>query len=183
MQSKEQYLNLYRECRTLIGQHSAPVMNVLRDESHDELLRMGFSTRQVEDYKYTDVEALMAPDYGLNISRLDIPVNPYDVFKCDVPNMSTSLYFVVNDRFYTKALPKVALPEGVILGSLKEMAEQYPDFVAKYYGHLADVKTDAITALNTMLAQDGLLLYVPKGVVVEKPNQLVNILQIGRAHV
>ena len=32
-------------------------------------------------------------------------------------------------------------------------------------------------ALNTLLAQDGLLLYVPKGVVVEKPIQLVNILR------
>ena len=166
-----QYLSLYRECRTLIGQHSAPVMNVLRDEAHDELLRMGFPTRQAEDYKYTDVEALLAPDYGLNISRLDIPVNPYDVFKCDGPNMSTALYFVVNDRFYTKELPKVALPEGVILGSLREMAEQYPDLVAKHYGRLADVKAEAVTALNTMLAQDGLLLYVPKGVVAEKPIQ------------
>jgi hypothetical protein len=124
MQSKEQYLNLYRECRTLIGQHSAPVMNVLRDEAHDELLRMGFPTRQAEDYKYTDVEALLAPDYGLNISRLDIPVNPYDVFKCDVPNMSTALYFVVNDRFYTKALPKVALPEGVILSDWSYQREK-----------------------------------------------------------
>ena len=177
MQSKEQYLNLYRECRALIGLHSAPVMNALRDEAHDELFRMGFPTRQNEDYKYTDVEALLAPDYGLNISRLDIPVNPYDVFKCDVPNMSTALYFVVNDRFYSKVLPKVAQPEGVILGSLKEMAEKHPDLVAKHYGRLADVKNDAITSLNTMLAQDGLLLYVPKGVVVEKPIQLVNILR------
>ena len=111
MQSKEQYLNLYRECRSLIGRHSAPVMNVLRDEAHDELLRMGFPTRKDEEYKYTDVEAIFAPDYGINLGRLDIPVNPYDVFKCDVPNMSTSLYFIVNDRFYLKALPKVALPD------------------------------------------------------------------------
>ena len=63
MQSKEQYLNLYRECRSLIGRHSAPVMNVLRDEAHDELLRMGFPTRKDEEYKYTDVEAIFAPDY------------------------------------------------------------------------------------------------------------------------
>ena len=175
--SSAQYLNLYRECRSLIGRHSAPVMNVLRDEAHDELLRMGFPTRQDEEYKYTDVEAIFAPDYGINLGRLDIPVNPYDVFKCDVPNMSTSLYFIVNDRFYMKALPKVALPEGVLLGSLKEIAEQYPDFVSKYYGQLADTRSNAITALNTMFAQDGLLLYVPKGVVVEKPIQLVNILR------
>lgn len=177
MQSKAQYLNLFRECRDLIARHSSEVMNALRDEACAHLEQQGFPTRSVEDYKYTDVEALFAPDYGLNISRLDIPVNPYDAFKCDVPNMSTSLYFMVNDTFYNRALPKAILPEGVILGSLKELSAQYPELVAKHYGQLAHTKEDPVTALNTMLAQDGLLVYVPKGVVVEKPIQLVNILR------
>ena len=177
MQSKEQYLALYREHRNLIASHSSEVMNALRDEACRHLEQSGFPTKRVEDYKYTDVESLFTPDYGVNIGRLDIPVNPYDVFKCDVPNMSTSLYFVVNDTFYNHALPKAALPEGVILGSLKELSAQYPELASRYYGQLARTEEDAITALNTMLAQDGLLLYVPKGVVVEKPIQLVNILR------
>ena len=36
---------------------------------------------------------------------------------------------------------------------------------------------DAINALNTMLAQDGLLVYVPRGVVVDRTIQVVNILR------
>lgn len=91
--------------------------------------------------------------------------------------MSTSLYFVVNDVFYNKALPKPHLPEGVIFGSLKEMAQQHPELVKKYYGKLADTSEDGVTAFNTAFAQDGVLLYVPKNVVVEKPIQLVNILR------
>ena len=177
MQSKEQYLNLYSECRELIARHSSDVMNAQRDTAHAELQRMGLPTKRDEDYKYTDVDALFAPDYGLNLNRLDIPVNPYDAFRCDVPNLSTALYFVVNDRFYAKALPKVSLPEGVIIGSLRELSAQYPELVTRHYGTLADVKDNAVTALNTMLAQDGLFLYIPKGIVMEKPIQLVNILR------
>ena len=177
MQSKQQYLNLYKECRSLIASHSSETMNALRDKAYADLEQSGFPTKRVEDYKYTDVEALFAPDYGVNINRLDIPVNPYDVFKCDVPNMSTSLYFVVNDTFYNRALPKATLPEGVILGSLKELSEKHPNLVAKHYGQLACTGEDAVAALNTMLAQDGLFLYVPKGVVVDKTIQLVNILR------
>ena len=177
MQSKQQYLNLYKECRSLIASHSSETMNALRDKAYADLEQSGFPTKRVEDYKYTDVEALFAPDYGVNINRLDIPVNPYDVFKCDVPNMSTSLYFVVNDTFYNRALPKATLPEDVILGSLKELSEKHPDLVAKHYGQLACTGEDAVAALNTMLAQDGLFLYVPKGVVVDKTIQLVNILR------
>ncbi|MGL4851280.1 MAG: Fe-S cluster assembly protein SufD, partial [Phocaeicola sp.] len=80
-------------------------------------------------------------------------------------------------EFYNKVLPKVELPEGVLLGSLKEMALQHPELVAKHYGKLADTSKDGVTAFNTTFAQDGLLLYVPKGVVVDKPIQLVNILR------
>mgnify|MGYP003105997257 CR=1 FL=1 len=105
------------------------------------------------------------PDFGLNLNRLAIPVNPYEVFKCDVPNMSTSLYFVVNDTFYNRALPTGNLPEGVIFGSLKEVAEQHPELVKKYYGQLADTSKDGVTAFNTAFAQDGVVFYVPKNVV------------------
>lgn len=118
---------------------------------------------------------LLAPDYGVNINRLDIPVNPYDVFRCDVPNLSTSLYFVVNDTFYGKMLPKAYLPEGVYAGGMRTFMEKYPEVASRYYGKAAPTGKDGIIALNTMLAQDGFVVYVPEGVVVERPIQLVNI--------
>jgi len=161
----------------MLCEHSASVLNALRDQAFEDFQRLGFPTQKVERYKYTDVEEAFAPNYGLNINRLQIPVNPYDVFKCDVPNLSTSLYFMVNDQFYDKELPAVALPEGVIVGSLKEAAEQHPELIEKYYGKLARTSKDAINALNTMLCQDGLFIYVPKNVVVERPVQVVNILR------
>ena len=177
MNSEQQYIELFAQCEAMICKHSAEVLNSPRAKAFEDFKRQGFPTRKVEAYKYTDVSNAFAPDYGLNLNRLDIPVNPYDAFRCDVPNMSTALYFMVNDSFYNKALPKSNLPEGVLLGSLKDLSESYPELVGRYYGKLADKSKDAVVALNTMLAQDGLLLYVPKGVVVEKPIQLVNILR------
>ena len=47
----------------------------------------------------------------------------------------------------------------------------------KYYGKLADTSKDGVTAFNTTFAQDGVIFYVPKNVIVEKPIQLVNILR------
>lgn len=177
MRTEQQYIDLFSHCEALICQHSAEVLNAPRARAFADFERLGFPTRKQEKYKYTDVCKLFEPDYGLNLKRLDIPVNPYEVFKCDVPNMSTSLYFVVNDAFYNKALPKATLPEGVLLGSLKELAEQHPALVKKYYGKLADTSKDGVTAFNTAFAQDGFMLYVPKGVVVDKPIQLINILR------
>ena len=172
-----QYTDIYKECRDMLCQHSTEVMNAVRDQAFGDFQAQGFPTRKVERYKYTDMEKLFEPDYGLNLKRLDIPVNPYNAFKCDVPNLSTSLYFIVNDAFYSKNDPNAPLPEGVIIGSLKEEADQHPELIGKYYARIAKTDEDAVTALNTMLAQDGLLVYVPKHVVVDRAIQVINILR------
>jgi Fe-S cluster assembly protein SufD len=177
MGAKQQYIDLYSENKELILQHSSDVMNKHREKAFADFNLLGFPSQKQEEYKYTNVDKLFEPDYGLNLSRIHIPVNPYEIFKCDVPNLSTSLYFVVNDIFYDKALPKAHLPEGVLLGSLNRLSAEHPELIGKYYGKLADTSKDGITALNTFLAQDGFLLYVPKNVQIEKPIQLVNTLR------
>ena len=173
--SEEQYIDLFRECSEMICENSAEAMNAVRETAFEDFQRLGLPTKKVERYRYTDIQKIFAPDYGLNLKRLRIPVNPYDAFRCDVPNLSTNLYFVVNDMFYDEEKPKGHLPEGVVVDSLRKFSDEHPEIVSKYYGKIA--KNDGITALNTMLAQDGLVVYVPKGVKVEKTVQVINILR------
>lgn len=177
MSSEKQYIDLYTQHRDTIFAHSAEPLNAVRDKAFDDFSVQGFPSQKVERYKYTNTQSLFLPDYGVNVNRLEIPADPYKAFRCDVPNMSTSLYFVVNDSFYDKLLPKAPLPEGVIVGSLKKEAENNPQLINKYYSHIAATDKDAVTALNTMLAQDGLLVYVPKNVRVERTIQIINIMR------
>ncbi|MBR1412879.1 MAG: Fe-S cluster assembly protein SufD [Prevotella sp.] len=180
MSSEQQYIELYEQARQMIFNHAPEEMNAVRDEAFEDFKRQGFPSRKVERYKYTDIDKLFAPDYGVNLNRLEIPVDPYQAFRCDVPNLSTSLYFVVNDTFYNKALPQASLPTGVIIGSLRDHFSHRSPLTAhlsKYYAKLAKTSDDAITALNTMLAQDGMLVYVPKNVKVDRAIQVINILK------
>ena len=173
MQSEQQYIELYNEAREMIFSHAPEAMNAVRDEAFEDFRKQGFPSKKVERYKYTDIQKLFEPDFGVNVNRLQIPVDPYETFRCDVPNLSTSLYFVVNDMFFHDEKPKGHLPEGVIIGSMRD----YPELVSKYYTKLAKTGEDAVTALNTMLAQDGLLVYVPKNVKVDRAIQVINILK------
>ena len=175
MNSERQYIDLYEQCRSMISGHSCDVMNAGREVAYEAFREGGLPTRKVEEYKYTNMQELMAPDLGLNLNRLDIPVDPYEAFRCDVPNLSTQLYFVINDMFYAKALPKVELPEGVIVDSICHAAEAHSELLTQYYGTAA--MADPVTNINTMLAQDGLFVYVPKGVTVDRTIQVVNILR------
>lgn len=175
MKAEQQYIDLFAQCEDLVCRESSGVMNVPRAAALADFERLGFPSSRAEDYRYTDVSRSFAPDYGMNLKRVKIPVNPQDVFHCDVPNLSTSLYFVVNDSFYHQALPKAHLPEGVYVGSLKDFSNERPEVVSRYYGKLATSSKNGIVALNTMFAQDGFVVYVPQGVAVERPIQLVNI--------
>ena len=182
--SEQQYIDLYEQAGEMIKSHSAEVMNAVRDEAFRDFQRLGFPSKKVERYKYTDIASLFAPDYGLNLNRLEIPVDPYEAFRCDVPNLSTNLYFVVNDSFYRSDKRELknnsslityhsSLPEGVIISSMRE----HPEIVERYYAKLAKTAEDGVTALNTMLAQDGMLVYVPRDVKVERAIQVINILK------
>ncbi len=173
-----QYIDLYKEQSSEIKKYSSEALNAVRDQAFEDFQRIGLPNRKVERYKYTDVQKIFAPEtYGVNIKRLEFPINPYDIFKCGIPNLSTSLYFVVNDIFYTKAMPQAHLPEGVIVDSLSHAAQENPELVSKYYAKLAKTSEDGVTALNTMLAQDGLFVYVPKNVKIDRAIQVVNILR------
>jgi Fe-S cluster assembly protein SufD len=176
MNSEQQYIDLYQQARNMIFGFSSDVMNSVRETAFDDFKRLGFPSKKVERYKYTDVAPLFAPDYGVNLNRLQIPVDPYQAFRCDVPNLSTALYFVVNDAFYATD-SKGVKQEGIIVDSLKKVSQERPELVAPYYAQLAKSGDDGVTALNTMLAQDGLLVYVPKNVKVERTVQVINILR------
>ena len=182
MASEQQYIELYEQARQMICDHAPEAMNAVRDAAFERFKAKGFPSRKEERYKYTDLQELFEPDYGVNLNRLEIPADPYQTFRCDVPNLSTSLYFIVNDAFYGKSSAKSQLPDSVIVGSLSEFAAKRPDIVSRYYNLLAGKDEAAVSDLNTMLAQDGLLVYVPRNTVVDRAVQVINILKAPAAN-
>ena len=172
------YIDLYKSHHESIKKHSASVMNSFRDAAFAQFEKLGFPTVALENYKYTDLKEALSIDYGLNINRIPIPVNPYDVFKCDVPGIHSYLYFVVNDGFYPVSDPRNSkLPDGVIIGSVKEVAATHPELLKDYFGKLSSTKEDGLVAFNGAFAQDGFFMYVPENMILDKPVQLVNIMR------
>lgn len=173
-----QYIDLFVENRAAIDGHSAGALNALRDDALAALRDTRLPRKGDEDYEATDLESFFAPDYGINVNRLNVGGGLAEAFRCEVPNLSTSLFFFLNDAFQAGAHSAETLPDGVIVKSLRAAAEENADLVARYYGKLASLSC-ASTALNTLLSQDGVFVYIPKSTRVEKPIQIVNILNGG----
>ena len=190
---EQQYKEIYTQNKSLINSNSAEVLNAKRETAFADFSRLGFPTNKDEDFLYTNLAEWFAPDYGLNINALNIPVNPYEIFHCGVHGINAHLFFVVNEQFYSSTTPTdrtvaersrstlsnqlAGLPEGVLAGSLKQFAKSQPELIAKYYGTIAATDKDGTVAFNTTFAQDGFFLYVPENVKLEKPIQLINVIR------
>jgi len=173
MNALKQYIDLYDETRELLEQQSPALLNKVRREARERIEGARLPRRGSEDYEATDLEAVFAHDYGVNVNRLPFEADPLTTFHCDVPNMSTCLYYSSNDAFHSSATAERNIGQ-VVVEPFSMAAVDYPELMTDHYGRLARL-SDPTVALNSLLVQDGLFIYVPDGVVAERPIQLVNI--------
>lgn len=177
MNSLTQYIELHDQHLETIEAHAPQVLNDLRRHARRALEGAMLPRKGQEDYEATDLNAMFALDYGVNIARLDFDIDPATVFHCDVPNMSTCMYYTYNDIFHPSGTAR-KLEGGVVVESLAQAAVNHPELLERC-GQLASLDDPAV-ALNTLLAQDGILVYVPDGFTADRTIQLVNILNYTR---
>lgn len=181
MKEEQSYIEIYEQYNKAINRYSAPILNNKRNKAFEVFRLAGFPTKKMENYKYTDLKLPLSIGYGVNILQKRFDVDPYRVFKCDVPGIGAYLYFLLNESYYSTPNSSVSpLPKGVIIESLKTAAIKYPELVEKHYGKLTDKTMDGLVAFNEAFAQDGFFMYVPKDVQMDKPVQLVNILNANQ---
>lgn len=167
----KQYIDFHDENRDAITAHSAPQLNALRQEARKALEGAVLPRKGSDDYEATDLNVVLAPDYGVNINHVDLSRESTTKFRCEVPNLSTCLYYVFNDTFKPSS---TAGKSGDNASVESFQATRHPEVLAKYYGTAASL-LNPCTALNTMLAQDGVLIYVPKVSHTTRPIQLINV--------
>lgn len=171
----KQYIDLYKENRDLICRNSVEVMNTARERALSTLTVADIG--KSKDFTATDPVKMLSPDYSLNLHRYEIPLRREQLFTCSVPNLSTELHYLVNEQ-YVAVSP---IRQGLFAGSLQTFAITYPDLARQYYNRLAGQEASPCSlgesALNTLLAQDGFVLYIPDGEVHKKPIQLISLLR------
>lgn len=160
-----EYTDIYREYAEKLKATGTKGLNALRDKA----------LRAFENSLCGDLSEPYKTNYGLNLNRVRLDGDPYKLFTCDIPNIGAYTYYIVNDTFYNNSSQAV-LPEGVVVCPLSEAVEKYPELCEEYVGKLVSVDDNADRALNALFAVDGMFVYVPKGVIMPKPIQLVNFM-------
>lgn len=169
------YTSIFENNRTAIEQHSAPSLNALRKSAIAFFKEQGIPNKTNELYKYTDLTPVFGRDFNSQNNKIPtLDLNA--VFHCNVPELNAYFVTMINGRYHSdNQLTELQL-KGIIVCSLNEAAEKYPDLFQQHYGKYTNYQ-QSVVALNTAFAQDGLFIYIPKGQVIEKPIQIVSLLQ------
>ena len=175
MSQEQEYIDIFEQNLTLIKEPCAELLNEAREKAAIRFKATGFPGTKEENWLHSNVAKRFATDYGMNLGRVEVNADRRTLFTCDVPNLNTHQAFIVNDTFRDGESGK-KLPDGVILASLNRIAEESPSLLEPYYNTLAE-QGDSIAQFNTMFAQDGVVLYIPKNTVVEETVQIVTLLQ------
>lgn len=138
----------------------------LQDAALADFERLGFPTRKLENWKYTDVSKLASayPDW--------LWTSPSHARQPAVPELGIAeadqLVFV--DGVYEPALSQVGeLPDGVFVGSVAELAAADPEALRRQMGRLAPSSESAFVALNAALAGNGAAVRVPADITLPRP--------------
>ena len=105
----KQYIELHDEQLAAIERLSPAPLNVLRKQARKVLDNATLPRKGSDDYEATDLNAVLAPDYGVNVNHVDLSRESTTKFRCEVPNLSTCLYYVFNDTFRNtpRCLPSI----------------------------------------------------------------------------
>lgn len=169
-------LELYQTNLNSIRSGSAPLLNQHRDEAIRNFGVLGLPTTKIEEYKYSRIDKIFEHQYEKHFAPKRVDFDVDSIFRCDIPELDTHLALVLNGFYLSSTEKLTTLPNGIVIGSIIEASKVYPQLFDKHYNTLSGSCSDGLVAMNTAFAQDGVFVYVPKGVVAEKPIQIINLL-------
>ncbi len=174
---REKMLHLHEQHFTDLSE--ATFLKEIRKEALASFQKLGFPNNKMENWRSTSLDSTLAKDFTQQFEPSTEPVAVDSIFSCDIHHLDTYLLTTLNGWYSNKEKPLNILADGTILGSFAKASEEYPDLFEKYYAQSAEFRENGLNALNTAFAQDGIFIYVPDNVKVDKTIQIVSIINMN----
>ncbi|MEX2120118.1 MAG: Fe-S cluster assembly protein SufD [Pirellulales bacterium] len=163
---------------SLIASRQEPSWLVdLRAEAWQAFQELDFPDRRQEEWMRTDIRLFrldrFAPPGDLPSGAAAPP--PLLAQGVDLAGQTSSL----NSRHLDARLDESLARQGVLFGSLEDLVLQHGERLRPYLFQAVHPKVDKFAALHGAFWSGGSLLYVPRGVVIERPLHVLSALAGG----
>ncbi len=177
---KDKIIDLFESKKQIISSNDSSAISNLREEAIRKFQELGFPHGKIEGWRNTNLSKAIERNYHLNFEpAFEDNMEIKKIFKCNIPQFDTTLIPLLNGWYVQKGNPLITLPDGTIYGSMAKAMEIYPELFVTHFSKYANFEKNGLNALNTAFYQDGVFIYVPDNVNVNKPLQMVSILNIN----
>lgn len=174
---KLKFESLFRDNRERLEKSASGLMNRFRQDAMKEFLEIGIPDRKVENYKYTNLEPWFRSEYKSFFLPGERDFEVASDFRCEVDDLDVHELILLNGFYPSQNGRMKELESGIWVGSMASASEKFGNLIKKHYNRYAFNGRDGLIPLNTALASDGMFVYVPSGLVLNKPVQIVNLVE------
>jgi len=151
----------------------------VRQEAFATFERLGLPHRRVEEYKYTDLRALMREVLPLAAAPDAKAIARAKAAAANVAVEGAATLVLVDGVFAAELSDTAGLESGVGVRTLRDaLANTENEARADL---LLSLTTDAMIALNAALATDGLVITVAAGAQLARPLQIIHVATASKA--
>jgi Fe-S cluster assembly protein SufD len=174
---RDKMIGIFDTRQETIFRNDSPHLVQRRKAAIESFKTQGFPNAKTENWRNTDISKTLVADYNYHLEpQFEKDQDLSKVFKCDIPHLETDMISQLNGWFVSDNGGIKTDKQGVVVGSLAEAKQKYPELIDKHLSKIADDKKSGFVALNNAFAEDGVFIYVPDNVAVEVPLQMVNII-------
>lgn len=173
---KDTLLKLFDDNIEGFRKKDTPEIATLRQEAIAVFAKQGFPHTRLEKWRNTDLSRMLQHDFSFPLELQSGGVNFEEIFRCDVPGFETHMVSQLNGFFIDRGKTISQANAGVIVCSMAEAFVHHKAHIQNHFGKYSFFSENSLTALNTAFARDGVFIYVPDNIQVEKIVQIVNLI-------
>ncbi len=141
-----------------------------REKAMQALDHLEIPTRKWEEWKYTQLSALVKDSYQKGQS---FDWNSIDTFL--IPNLKADVLVFLNGIFAPHLSNITFLKDQLVIKPLEEIDEEVGRSFETYFGKVISAESNIFSALNAAYLERGVFIHLPKNVVAEHPIHILHL--------
>jgi Fe-S cluster assembly protein SufD len=174
-QGTEQYLSAFKHYQENGAGRGPAWLKELRESAIASFGKLGFPTTRDEDWKYTNVDPVVSTVFepGGRIAKEATAVGMHEIFALSFTGPDSNRLVFINGAYAPELSSLRGLPRGARVESFADALRADDEVLHDHLSRYVRYREHAFVALNTAFVEDGALVLVPKGAVIEEPIRLV----------
>ncbi|HDO33589.1 MAG TPA: Fe-S cluster assembly protein SufD, partial [Chromatiales bacterium] len=174
MEPGEHYCVDFERLRGKLPGARTPWVRRRREAALARFVERGFPTTRDEAWKYTDASAIARRVFAPAPAATLVPApQALELFR--IEGLDCHRLVFLDGRLAPELSDVGALPPGVIAGGLARILEEAPDSLEDRLGCCAGDEDNGFAVLNTAFMTDGIYLYLPAGVALDRPVHVLHL--------